>query len=97
MQQPRHAEQGVGAEDEGVEEVVIDPAVDHIDAPQSLGGAHVYEAIVDQQVAAFHQRRANFIREEHVFVKGRVIDSRCQEDDAGVGASLGGEVAQGLE
>ena len=96
VQQAGHAEQGVRAEHEGVEEVVVDAAVDHVDPPQPLGGAHVDEAVPDQQVPPFDQRRAELLREEHVLVEGGVVDPGGEQDDAGVGSPAGSELAQGL-
>ena len=47
------AEDGVGAEGEGVDEVVVYAAVDDVDATQAAGGAHVADVVVDDEVAAF--------------------------------------------
>ena len=97
MHQPRHSEQGIGAEDEGVDEVVVHPPVDHVHAPQPFGGAHVDEAVVDQQVAAFDEGRADFLRQEYVLVEGGVGDPGGEQGDAGVGAPSWGEFAKRLE
>ena len=81
VHQPGDSEQGVLAEHQGIQEVVVDPPVDHIDPPQSGGGAHVDDAVVNQQVAALHQFRADLPGQEHVLVEGRVVDSGREQRD----------------
>ena len=57
--QPRHAERAVGAERFGVEEVVVDAAVDDVDRPRPGGGQHRHPVIgANHQVAALDQRHA---------------------------------------
>ena len=78
------AELRIGAEGQGVDEVVVDAAVDHVHLLQARGRAHVDEAVVDHEVAALHQLHAHLLGEEHVLVEGGVVDAGSEQDDAGV-------------
>ena len=73
--QPGHAERGIRAEGEGIEEVVVDPAVDHVDALQALGGAHEHLIVLDDEVAALDQLDAELVGEERVLVIGGIVDA----------------------
>ncbi len=95
MQQARDAQQRVGAEDQGIEIVVVDAPVDHIDSFQPGGGAHVRVAVLDQQVAAFHQVGADLARQEHVLVESRVVDAGGQQRHGRIGPAPGGQFPQG--
>ena len=64
VHQPGYAEQGVGPEDQRVHEVVVQPPVDHVHASQPLCGTHIDEAVVDEEVPAFHEFRAEFAGQE---------------------------------
>ena len=92
LHQPRDAEQGVGAEDERVEEVVVDPPVDDVDAAQAGGGARVDGAAVHDQVAALDQVGSELAGEEHVLIEGRVVDAGRQQRDGRIGTALGREL-----
>ena len=74
----------VRAERERIEEIVIDPAIDHVDALRPLGRAHVDEARLHEQVAAFDQIDAELVGEERVLVIGRVVDAGGQQRDGGL-------------
>ena len=97
MEQPGHAEQGVRAEDERIEKIVVHTPVDHIDTPQACCGAHVNETVVDQQVAAFDQLRANLASQEQVLIESGIVDAGRQERDARVGVPSRSQLSQGLE
>ncbi len=47
------------AERHRVEERVVDPAVDDVDALQTLGGAHGHDVVVDDEVAALDELDAH--------------------------------------
>ena len=97
MKQPGHAEQRIRTENQRVEKIIVHAPVDHIGAPQSRGGAHVNETVVDQEVIAFDQFRTNLASQKHVLVEGRVVDAGSQQRDAGVGPPSRGQLLQGLE
>ncbi len=70
--QARHAERRVRPERERVEEIVVDAPVDHVDALEAFGRAHVDDLALDQQVAAFDEFDAELVGQERVLVVGRV-------------------------
>ena len=96
MNSPGRAEHRIRPERQRVEIVVVDPAVDHVDAPQPAGCAHIDEAVPGQQVAALHQFDAHLAGQEHVLVEGRVVDPRGQQDDDGIGVAARREFGKGL-
>ena len=55
VENPRHAQHRVGVEVERIEEIVIDPAIDHVDRPVSLRGAHRNAAVDDAMDALFRR------------------------------------------
>ena len=74
---PGDAELAVAAEGQGVEEVVVDPAVDHVDPLRPAGRPHEDLAAVEEQVAPLDQLDAHLAGEEAVLVIGRVVDARA--------------------
>ena len=54
-EQPRHPEQAVGAERLGVQEVVVQPAVDHVHLLRPGRRLQVHHVVVDEQVLAEDQ------------------------------------------
>ena len=83
--QPGHAERGIRAEGEGVEEIVVDAAIDHVDALQALGGAHEHLVVLDDEVAALDQFDAELVGEEGVLVIGGIVDAGRQQRDRRLG------------
>ena len=95
IEQSRHAERRVGPERERVDEVVVDPAIDHVYTPRAAGGPHVDDVVVDEQIASLDQLDAHLAGEERVLEVGRVEHARCEQHDGGVGALRRGQGAQG--
>jgi hypothetical protein len=54
-EQAGDAEHGVGAKHEGIQEVVVDAAVNHVDALRPLRGAREYCLVTDEEVLTFHE------------------------------------------
>ncbi len=80
--QARHAEQTVGAEHFGIDELVIETAIDGVDALEPAGGPHIDLVVfVDQQVGSHHQRHAHLARQEDMLEEGRIIDAGRQQHD----------------
>jgi len=75
-EESRDAEHGVGAKHQGIEEVVVDAAVDHIDALRALGGAHEYCFVSDEEILPFHQLDTHLLSQECVF-EIRAIVGAC--------------------
>ncbi len=80
-QQAGRAEHRVGAELQRIEELVVDAAVDHVDAGRTGGGAHPHPAAGAEQVAALDQLDAHQAGEQRVLEVGRVVDAGGEHDD----------------
>ena len=81
--QPRNSHQRVAAEDQGVQEVVVHPAVDHVHPPQPADGLHVHHVVVHDQVAAFHQLDAHLLGQKAVLKVRAVVAARRQQHRLG--------------
>ncbi len=77
-EQSGDAEHGVGAKHQGIEEVVVDAAIDDVHALRALGGAHEYGFVTDEEVLSFHQLDAHLLRQEGVFEVGAVMGACSQ-------------------
>ena len=87
--QPGHAEQRIRAEDERVEEGVVDPAVDDVDPHRGRRSSHPDDVVVDLEVAALDQLDPHIVGEEAVLVKGRVVVAGGQQDAARLARAAG--------
>ena len=84
MHEPRHAEDGIAAENHGVEPAVRKARVDDIDLVQAGDGFEVDLVVEDEEVAALHERDAHAAAEEAVLrIRGAERPGR-EEDDHGV-------------
>ena len=83
--QPGHAERRIGPERERVEKIVVDAAVDHVDALQPLGRPHVDDLALDDEIASFDQLDAELVGKERVLVVGRVVDAGREQHDGRLG------------
>ena len=79
--QAGRAEHRVGAELQRVEELVVDAAVDHVDAGRAGGGAHPHPAARAEQVAALDELDAHQAGEQGVLEVGGVVDAGGEHDD----------------
>ena len=77
VEQAGHAEQAVLAEGERVEEVVVDAAVDHVDALHAPRRAVEDAVAVDDQIARLDELDAHLPAEERVLEVGRVVRTRA--------------------
>jgi hypothetical protein len=59
-----HTQHRVGAEGQGVEEVIVDPAVEDVDALETFCRPHEHVAVGDDEVAAFHELDAHLLGKE---------------------------------
>ena len=89
--QSRDAEEGIGAEGFGIEEIIVHAAVDDVDAFETPGGAHEDVAADDDEVAPFDELDAHLLREEAVLEVGGVVDAGGEDDDARDAARAGRE------
>ena len=67
---------------DGVEERVVDPAIDDVDALEPARGAHGHDVLVDDEVAALDELDAHLAGEERVLEVGGVEDAGREHDDA---------------
>lgn len=80
-----HAEHGIGAEAERVEEVVVNAAINDVDAFEAVDCFGVDDHAIDDEVAAFDQFDAHLLGEETVLEISAVVDAGSEQDDLGVG------------
>ena len=59
VKQPRHTQGRVATKDQRVTKVIVDAPVDHIDALQAGGGAHIDNVVVRHQIASLDQGDAH--------------------------------------
>ena len=97
LEQPRHAQHGVGAEGGGVQEVVVYPSVDHVDLLPSLGRPHPHAAVLDVEVASLHELDTHLLGEEGVLEVRAVVLAGGEHDDGRLLQVARREAAQGLE
>ena len=95
--QAGHAEQAVGAEDLGIEEIVVDPAVDDVHALRAARRFEEDLLVVDEQVRPQDQLDAHVPGEEAVLeVSGVVRPGREQYDAGRVAGLRRGDAQQGF-
>ena len=90
VEEAGRAEHRLAPEDQRVEEVVVDPAVDHVHALQPARRAHEDDVLVADEVAPLHQLDPHLAREERVLVVGGVVHAGREQDDGEVAARRGG-------
>lgn len=87
--QARHPERAVGTEHLGIDEQIVDAAIDHVHTLEPVDRAHVHALVVaDNEVDALDQRRADALREERVLEVRAVVDARREHRDGGLGDAL---------
>ena len=96
VDEPGHAQDGVAAEADRIEELVVHAAVDHVDAAQSLGGPHVDHTRLHHQVLALHQLHAHLLCQEGVFEIGGVVDAGGEHHDRGLPPAVRGDILEHL-
>ncbi len=94
IEEPGAAQRGVGAEDQRIAEVVVDAAIDDVDALEAVGGAHVDDVVVRDQVAAFDEIDAHLAGEVGVLEVGGVEDAGREQHDIRLGPAFRRERAQ---
>ena len=69
----------VGPEDHRIEEIVVDPPIEHVDLAQPVDGLHVKLQVHADQVAALDQLDAHLLREKDVLEKCGVVRTRREQ------------------
>ena len=93
----RHAEHRVGTEHLGIEEVVVGALVDHVDATQPGGGAHVDAVAPLDEIGGLHEVDAHGAGEQRVLEVGAVVAAGGEDHDGGLlaGGVRGGGLQRG--
>ena len=94
VEEARASQSRVAAEDERIAEVVVDAPVDDVDALEAVGGAHVDDVVVGDQVAAFNEIDAHLAGEISVLKVRGVEDAGREQNDVRLGTAFGRERAQ---
>ena len=96
-EQPRHAQDRVGAERPRIEKIVIDPAVQDVNAARTAGRAHVHGIVLHEQILALDQLDTHLLGEESVFEICRVVRARREQGHFGPLLSRRRDAAEVLE
>ena len=83
-EQTGHSQRRVGPEGHRVEEVVVDPPVDHVHGGQPLDGAGIHGVVVHHEVPSLHQLDAHRPGQEGVLEVGGVEDAGGEHHHKGV-------------
>ncbi len=88
------AQHRVRVELQRIQELVVDPPVDHVDLLLALGGAHVDRVVPAEQVPALDQLDAHLAGQQRVLEVRGVEDAGGEHDDRRIGLVRGGRGAQ---
>ncbi|EKE17675.1 MAG: hypothetical protein ACD_10C00326G0001, partial [uncultured bacterium] len=81
LEDARHAEGRIGAKNQRIHKVIVNPAIDHINFLRPLRRLHIDHFVLDEKVATFDQFNAHLLREEGMFKIGAVVSARRQHHD----------------
>ena len=84
----------------GIEEVVVDPAIDHIHPLQALGRLHADDVVLHHEILAHDDLDAHRAGEEGVLEIGGVVDAGREQHDrrlVRIETVRRGDVAQEIE
>ncbi len=96
-EQARDTDHRVLAERQRIEEVVVHPPVDHVDAPRAARRAHEHGVVLDEEILPFDQFHAHLLREERVLEVGGVVRARRHHGDGRIVLGLRTDGAEVLE
>ena len=91
------AEQRIGTEDQRVEEIVVDAAIEDVDLPQPVNVLHVEFAIDANEVLTLDQLDAHLLREEDVLEERGVEGAGRQQRDSRIGFARRRHLHQALQ
>ena len=81
VQQADDTQSRIDPEIERVKRIIVDPAIDHVDALQAGGGLHVDDVVAHDEVLAFNEFDTHEARQQGMLKISGVEDSRRQHDD----------------
>ncbi len=82
VDEARHADRGLGAQLDGIAEVVVQPSQDAVHALQAVHRLQVHARAAHREVGALDERQAEIPREVGVLEVGLVVRARRQQHDA---------------
>ena len=97
LHQAGAAQRGIGAEHARIEEVVVHAAVDHVHPLRTAGGAHVDEAVLEEQVLPLDQLHAHLLGQEGVLEVGAVVHAGGEHHHRGIAGRDRAAGAQGFQ
>ena len=97
VQQAGHAEYRIPFEMNRIDEIVVDPAVDHVHRQEAVGGAHADPSGLCDEVASFDEADTHQTSEQGVLEVGRVVGARRKHDHARIADTGRSTGAQGGE
>ena len=92
-----YTEERIAPKGQRIQEVVIDPPVDHIHALAAAGRAHVDGRVVHEQVGALHHLDAHGLGQEGVLEERGVVDARREQDHRRLVGDRLGDGAEDVE
>ena len=81
--QAGHTQNRVRIEDERIEKIVVDPAIDHVHALGPERRSHEYDVVGYEQITALDELDAELVGQEGMLVISRVERTRRQDHDRG--------------
>jgi len=97
VHEPRDAQEAVAPERQRIDEVVVDPAIDHVDLLLALRRAHEDVVVLDDQVAALDEHHAHLTSQERVLEVRGVRHARREDHHDRLLAEARRGVQQGIE
>ena len=84
MKIPGTPSDGIFAEDQRIDEIVVDPTIDDIDALEARCGAREDDVVVDEKIAALDKLHAHLPGEKCVFEIGRIEHAGREHGDRNI-------------
>jgi hypothetical protein len=97
VQEAGHAQQAVAPKHQRIEEIIVDPAVDHVDLLLALGRPHEDVVVLDDEIASLDEHHAHLAGQEGVLEVGGVRHPRGENHHDRLLAQARRGVQQGLE
>ncbi len=91
------AQQGIGTENDRIEEVIIDAAIQDVDAAKTMNRLHEQFVIDAYEVASLDEFDAHLLRQEYMFEKGGVERAGRQQRDSRIRDAAGRQILEAGE
>ena len=90
----RNAQRGILPENRGIDEIIVDAAIDDIDLPESLGRLHEDPRILHEKIAAGDNFDPHRTGEKGMFEICGIVDSRREDHYRGIRVFMRSDVTQ---